>query len=87
VAFQGGLLVSLLPSMLLSGFIFQIRGMPPFLQLITYLVPARYYLVVLRGVILKGAGLDPYLDQMAGLALFAAATLGLATLRLMREEG
>ena len=86
MAFQGGLLVSLLPAMLLSGFIFQIRAMPEFLQVITYAIPARYYLVILRGVIIKGSGLAPYLDQMAGLALFAAATLGLASLRLARGK-
>jgi ABC-2 type transport system permease protein len=87
LAFQGGLLVSLLPAVLLSGFIFQIRAMPPFLQLVTHLVPARYYLVILRGVILKGSGLGPYWDQMGYLALFALATLGIATVRLMRQEG
>jgi ABC-2 type transport system permease protein len=86
IAFQGGLLVSLLPATLLSGFIFQIRTMPTALQLVTYAVPARYYLVVLRGVILKGAGLTPYGPELAGLALFAVVTLGLASLRLRREE-
>jgi ABC-2 type transport system permease protein len=86
MAFQGGLLVSLLPAVLLSGFIFQIRSMPFVLQVVTYAIPARYYLVILRGVIIKGSDLGPYWDQMAGLALFAAATLGLATLRLIREE-
>jgi ABC-2 type transport system permease protein len=86
MAFQGGLLVSLLPAVLLSGFIFQIRSMPMVLQLITYVIPARYYLVILRGVIIKGSDLGPYWDQMAGLGLFAVATLGLATLRLIREE-
>ncbi|HUG53930.1 MAG TPA: ABC transporter permease [Vicinamibacteria bacterium] len=86
IAFQGGLLVSLLPAVLLSGFIFQIRSMPTFLQVVTYAIPARYYLVILRGVIIKGAGLSPYLDQMAGLAVFAVVTLALATLRLRRER-
>jgi ABC-2 type transport system permease protein len=86
MAFQGGLLVSLLPAVLLSGFIFQIRSMPPALQLITYLVPARYYLVILRGVILKGTGLGPYWDQMAYLAAFAFVTLALAAVRLVRQE-
>jgi ABC-2 type transport system permease protein len=86
MAFQAGLLVSLLPAMLLSGFIFQIRAMPVVLQAITYLVPARHFLVVLRGVILKGTGLGPYPEQMAALALFALATLTLASVRLMREE-
>jgi ABC-2 type transport system permease protein len=86
MAFQGGLLVSLLPAVLLSGFIFQIRAMPAPLQLVTHLVPARYYLVVLRGVILKGSGLGPYWDQMAYLGLFALLTLALASLRLVRRE-
>jgi ABC-2 type transport system permease protein len=86
IAFQGGLLVSLLPAVLLSGFIFQLRGMPEWLQLVTYAVPARYYLVILRGVIIKGAGLAPYADEMLGLAVFAVATLGLAALRLVREQ-
>jgi ABC-2 type transport system permease protein len=86
VAFQASLLVSLLPAMLLSGFIFQIRSMPPFLQVITYAIPARYYLVILRGVIIKGSGLAPYVGEVLGLTLFAVATLGLATLRLVREE-
>jgi ABC-2 type transport system permease protein len=86
VAFQGGLLVSLLPAMLLSGFIFQISAMPRFLQVITYAIPARYYLVILRGVIIKGAGLAPYPGELVGLTVFAIATLGLATLRLVREE-
>jgi ABC-2 type transport system permease protein len=86
MAFQGGLLVSLLPAVLLSGFIFQIRSMPGWLQVLTHLVPARYYLVILRGIILKGTGLGPYWDQMGYLALFAAGTLALASLRLVRKE-
>lgn len=85
-AFQGGLLISLLPAMLLSGFVFQIRSMPGWLQVVTHLVPARYYLVILRGIILKGSGLAPYWDQMAYLAGFALLTLGLASLRLAREQ-
>ena len=86
LAFQGGLLFSLLPALLLSGFIFQIRSMPPALQAITHIVPARYYLVILRGIIIKGSGLGPYWDQMGYLAVFAALTLGLAALRLTRQE-
>ena len=59
VAFQIGLLTSLLPAILLSGFIFPIRTMPAVLRAMTNLVPARHFLVVLRGIILKGAGLEP----------------------------
>jgi ABC-2 type transport system permease protein len=86
-AFQVGLLGSLLPAMLLSGFIFQISSMPPALQAVTYLVPARYYLVILRGIILKGAGFAPYWHQLAALVVFAVVVLSLASLRLMRRAG
>ncbi|HET8647349.1 MAG TPA: ABC transporter permease, partial [Vicinamibacteria bacterium] len=65
--------------------IFQIRSMPGWLQAVTHVVPARYYLVILRGIILKGAGLGPYLDQVAFLAAFAAVFMGLAAVRLARE--
>ncbi len=85
VAFQMGMLTSLLPAILLSGFIFQIRSMPGWLQAVTHLVPARYYLVILRGIILKGTGLGPYLDQMAFLAAFAVFFMALASVRLARE--
>jgi ABC-2 type transport system permease protein len=86
-AFQAGLITSLLPSILLSGFIFQISIMPRWLQLITYLVPARYYLVILRGVILKGAGLGPYWHEVGALALYGAVAAGLASARLARRQG
>jgi len=86
LAFQLSLLISLLPSMLLSGFIFQIRSMPWVLQAITHLIPARYYLVILRGIILKGTGLGPYWDQMGYLALFAVAVLGVAAHRLVVQQ-
>lgn len=86
LAFQIGLLTSLLPAMLLSGFIFPIRTMPAVLRAITNLVPARHFLVVLRGIILKGAGLEPYLEQLVLLAAFAILTLGLASLRMSRRE-
>jgi ABC-2 type transport system permease protein len=86
LAFQIGLLTSLLPAILLSGFIFPIRTMPVVLRAITNLVPARHFLVVLRGIILKGAGLEPYLEQLGALTLFAVLTLGLASLRMSRRE-
>jgi len=51
-------LISLLPSILLSGFIFPISSMPPVIQAFTYIVPARYFLTILRGIFLKGVGLE-----------------------------
>lgn len=86
LAFQAGLIASMLPAILLSGFIFQIRIMPAWLQVVTYLVPARYFLVILRGIILKGEGLATYWPQVAALVLYGVATVALASARLARRE-
>ena len=85
VAFQMALLSSLLPTLMLSGFIFPISSMPAWLQAVTYVVPARYFLVVLRGVLLKGSGLEVVWPQLVSLVLFAAGVLALAAARLARE--
>jgi ABC-2 type transport system permease protein len=87
LAFQVGIVTSMLPAIILSGFIFPIRSMPPVIQAITYAVPARYFLVALRGVILKGAGLAPYWRDVSFLALYATLVLGIAYVRLTRREG
>jgi ABC-2 type transport system permease protein len=86
LAFQVGLIASMLPAILLSGFIFQIRVMPAALQAVTYLVPARYFLVILRGIILKGEGLATYWPQVGALALYGLVTVALASFRLARRE-
>jgi ABC-2 type transport system permease protein len=86
LAFQAGLISSMLPAILLSGFIFQIRVMPAWLQVVTYLVPARYFLVILRGIIMKGEGLFTYWPQVLALCLYAIAAIALASIRLAREE-
>ena len=85
VAFQAALLVSFLPTLMLSGFIFPISSMPRFLQVVTYAVPARYFLIALRGVVLKGVGLDAFGRELAALAAFALVVLALASVRLRRE--
>jgi ABC-2 type transport system permease protein len=86
LAFQAGLIASMLPAILLSGFIFQIRVMPAPLQVVTYLVPARYFLVILRGIILKGEGIATYWPQVGALVAYGLATVTLASLRLARRE-
>jgi ABC-2 type transport system permease protein len=86
MAFQIGMVSSMLPALFLSGFIFPIRSMPLAVQAITYAVPNRYFLVVLRGIILKGQGLGPYLVDVAFLLLFGAVVLGIAYARLTRRE-
>ena len=58
VAFQVAVLASFLPTLMLSGFIFPIASMPVALQAITYVVPARYFLIALRGIVLKGVGVE-----------------------------
>ncbi|HYB97145.1 MAG TPA: ABC transporter permease [Vicinamibacterales bacterium] len=85
VAFQVALLSSLLPTMILSGFIFPITSMPIVVQWITHIVPARYFLVALRSIVLKGAGVLAFWQDLAALAVFATVALGLASLRLRRE--
>jgi ABC-2 type transport system permease protein len=85
VAFQIALLSSLLPTMILSGFIFPITSMPVVVQAITHIVPARYFLVALRSIILKGADVTAFWQDLVALAIFATVVLGLASLRLRRE--
>jgi len=87
VAFQVALLTSYLPTLMLSGFIFPISSMPVVLQTITYAVPARYFLIALRGIVLKGVGLEVFWQELAALVVFAAIVLSLASLRLRREWG
>ncbi|MFC2077091.1 ABC transporter permease [candidate division KSB1 bacterium] len=74
------IMATLLPSILLSGFLFPIPSLPKFLQFVTMLVPARYFLVVIRGVVLKGIGLEYLWPQLAFLLGFAlllfAASVG-----------
>jgi ABC-2 type transport system permease protein len=86
VAFQMALLISLLPTIMLSGFIFPIAGMPAFLRGVTYVVPARYFLVALRGIVLKGSELSHLTVPLLALTAYAVAMLGLASLRLSRER-
>jgi ABC-2 type transport system permease protein len=85
VAFQVALLSSLLPTMILSGFIFPISSMPIVVQWITHIVPARYFLVALRSIVLKGADITAFWQDLGALAIFATIAMGLASLRLRRE--
>jgi ABC-2 type transport system permease protein len=71
----------LLPMIFLSGFIFPIENMPDVIQPVTYLIPLRYFLVILRGIFLKGVGLDVLWPQALALLVWGMAILTLATLR------
>ena len=71
----------LLPMVFLSGFIFPIENMPDAIQLFTYLIPLRYFLVILRGIFLKGVGLDVLWPEAGALLIWGVVILTLATLR------
>jgi len=71
----------LTPMIYLSGFIFPIENMPPLIQLFTYLIPLRYFLVIVRGIFLKGIGLDLLWPQAAALAAWGIVVLSLAVSR------
>jgi ABC-2 type transport system permease protein len=75
LATQAAMLTTYLPALLLSGFMFSIATMPAVLRAVTYIVPARYYIVVTRGIFLKGVGFQVLWIQ--GLALIVFASLGL----------
>ncbi len=87
LASQMAMLSTFLPAYLLSGFMFSIAVMPAPLRAITYLVPARYFLVVTRGIFLKGVGLEVLYAQAALMVLFAAAGLALAVRAFKKELG
>jgi ABC-2 type transport system permease protein len=80
VAFQLAALISLLPSFLLSGFVFPIESMPPVIQIFTNITPVKFYIVVLRDILLKGVGLFAFWDQLIYLLIFSVVFLGLAAI-------
>jgi drug efflux transport system permease protein len=86
VAFLLAFLTTMLPTFILSGFVFPIRNMPVVVQAITYFVPARYFLAALRAIILKGAGFGAIWDQFLFLLGFAALSLAMSAARLARGE-
>ncbi len=85
VAFIVSVFSSLLPTFLLSGFIFPIKSMPFVLQIISYVAPAKYFLVIARSVVLKGTGPEAYWEQFLALGIFAVVILAVSTLRLIRS--
>jgi len=76
LATQVAMIATFLPAFLLSGFMFAISVMPAALRAVTYLVPARYFLVVTRGIFLKGVGVEVL--RVQGLLMVAYAAVGLA---------
>lgn len=83
-AMQLGFLL-LLPSVLLSGFIFPIQSIPQPIQTLTYLIPVRYYIEILRGIILRGADLASLWDEALSLAVYTGILLVIGARRLRRR--
>jgi ABC-2 type transport system permease protein len=85
VAFMVSVFSSLLPSFLLSGFVFPIRSMPVVLQIIANITPAKFFLVVVRSIVLKGAGPAVFWDQLVYMAIFAGIMIALSSVRLLKK--
>ncbi|MFN8402704.1 MAG: ABC transporter permease [Anaerolineales bacterium] len=77
--------MTLLPSIFLSGFFFPLEAMPKVLQWLSYLMPLRYYLVIIRSLLLKGVGLDKIQFDVIAMTLFAIGIMTLAALRFRKR--
>jgi drug efflux transport system permease protein len=76
---------SLLPSIFLSGFFFPIEAMPRVLQWVSYVIPLRYYLVIIRALLVKGVGASALSAQIYPLAIFGVLIMGLAAARFRKR--
>jgi len=83
-AFMVSIILTMLPTFLLSGFVFPLRNTPRWIQVISYTIPARYFLVILRGIMLKGVGLEALWGQFFCLLAFSLITLFLSSQRMKR---
>ncbi len=86
-AMMAAQMLTVLPSVMLSGFIFEIKNMPVVLQWITHLIPARYFLLIIRGIMLKGSGIGVLWPQAAALVAITVILLAVATRRFRLRIG
>jgi ABC-2 type transport system permease protein len=77
---------TILPSVFLSGYIFLIENMPPFFQVIARIIPATYYIRILRGIILRGAGFRELWGDATVLAVMGCAAILLAALQFVKRK-
>lgn len=87
VAFQLASIISMVPTIVLSGFIFPIHSMPWWLQIISNISPAKFYLVILRSIVLKGVGLSAFWDQICYLLIFISVLLLISIRRFKKTIG
>ncbi len=86
VAFQISSLISLLPSFLLSGFIFPIESMPVVIQVLTNITPVKFYIIILRDILLKGVGLESFGMQIIYLVIFSLFFLILSSVLYRKNK-
>ncbi|HUA57451.1 MAG TPA: ABC transporter permease [Verrucomicrobiae bacterium] len=84
-AYQLGMLSSFLPAFLLSGFIYSIENMPAVIQVISYIVPARYITTILKGIFLKGVGIEVLWGELGFLILYATVVFLLASRKVNQK--
>ena len=77
--------VTILPGVFISGFLFPLEAMPKFLQIVSYAIPLRYYLVIVRSLLLKGVGFAALQTEIISLALFGVIIMGAAALRFRKR--
>lgn len=78
---------AILPQILLSGFIFPVENMPEILQLITWLIPAKYFLIIIRAIFLKGIGIEYFTFELTALVILALLIYGFSALRFRQNLG
>jgi len=78
-------MVTMLPSIFLSGFFFPIEAMPKFLQYVSALIPLRYYLVIIRALLLKGVGVEALQSPILALTIFSVVIMGVAAARFRKR--
>jgi ABC-2 type transport system permease protein len=77
--------MTMLPSIFLSGFFFPLEAMPKILQVVSLLVPLRYYLIILRALLMKGVGAGAILNEIIALAIFGVVIMGAAAARFRKR--
>lgn len=83
-AFMATVFLTVLPSYILSGFVFPIRNMPPVIQACSYIVPNRYFLAALRSIMIRGVGIESFAGEFVALCIFDVVVVGLSIVRLSR---
>jgi len=86
VAFMMAILSSVLPTFLLSGLVFPIRSMPWLLQMLSNITPTKFFIVVIRGVMLKGLGPEAFWRELLYMLIFAIVTLAIAARKIMAQR-